>query len=152
MWLVTLLNVVCCKCVSSSVAVSQVGEELCSGRKRLAFSLMILDHIYLPQFPSQLSAPVVGVWQHEGGWLQEVLLSSQSVNEVSSGDHTPQLMLVQYNSQYYLQLAASPQRQRGLQLHNSLGKPPKVEGSCVESLNEMREVCSSASKSSKTLQ
>ena len=81
----------------------------------------------------------MGVWQHEGGWLKQVLLSSQPMDDASSCDHTPQLMLVHYNSQYYLQAAASPQNSR--LLGNSLGKVPKVTAeSCAGHPGQMREV------------
>ena len=80
----------------------------------------------------------MGVWQHEGGWLEQVLLSSQTVDAESSCDCTPQLMLVHYNSQYYLQSATGPNI---LQLRNSLSKVSKVrEDSCSGGLDQMREV------------
>ena len=100
--------------------------------------------VHLP-FAQQLSAPIVGVWQHEGGWLKEVLLSSQRVDGVSSQSPAPQLMLVQYNSQYYLQLAAGSQPRHTLQLHNNLEKSPMVkEGPSAEDWKQLEEVWSVA--------
>ena len=89
----------------------------------------------------QLSAPIVGVWQHEGGWLKEVLLSPHDLETdvASFRDHAPQLMLIHYDSQYYLQSLASP---CGLQIHHGVGKVPKLtaESCSVDLGDEMRKV------------
>lgn len=85
----------------------------------------------------------MGVWQHEGGWLQQVLLSSQLVGGASSQGHAPQLMLVQYDSQYYLQsaVASRPDEPHPLQLDTSRGEIPKTTPeSCFEDQGQMREV------------
>lgn len=85
----------------------------------------------------------MGVWRHEGGWLEQVLLSSQTGGGASSQGHTPQLMLVHYNSQYYLQSAVAPRADEPhpLQLENSLGEPPETSAeSCFGDLGQMREV------------
>ena len=85
----------------------------------------------------------MGVWQHEGGWLQQVLLSSQPVGGVSSQGHTPHLMLVHYNSQYYLQsaIASHPDKPHPLQLDTSRGEVPKTTPEpCFGDLGQMREV------------
>lgn len=87
----------------------------------------------------QLSAPIVGLWQHEGGWLKRVLLSSQPMDEVSFSSHAPQLMLVHYNSQYYLQAAATSHK--SLVVGNSLGEIPGMKAdTCTGHMGQMREV------------
>ena len=86
----------------------------------------------------------MGVWQHEGGWLGEVLLSplEPETAVVSYRYHAPKLMLIHYNSQYYLQSLAG---HSGLQqLRHGIGKVPilTAESCTIEDLgHEMRQVC-----------
>ena len=63
-----------------------------------------------PLFSSaQLSAPVVGVWLHEGSHLQRLDAPSppspchSGDGEDCEGGEPVELMLVHYNSQYYIQ-------------------------------------------------
>lgn len=59
---------------------------------------------------TQLSAPVVSVWLHEDGRLETVDFTSH--HSRSDWLHQPQLMLVLYNDQYYIQPVIGAQGDR----------------------------------------